>query len=57
MHTISTLDDLGGGSTSVVIRQRHVPEALRMPEARAGFVTSLDRLEDHLAHLMQGDRT
>jgi hypothetical protein len=34
-----------------------VPEALRMPEARAGFVTSLDRLEDHLAHLMQGDRT
>ncbi len=55
MHTTSTLDDLGDGSTSVVIRQRHVPEAMRRPEARAGFVTSLDKLEEHLSHLMQGE--
>jgi uncharacterized protein YndB with AHSA1/START domain len=57
VHTTGTLDDLGAGITSVVIHQRHVPEAMRMPEARAGFVTSLDKLEEHLAHLMQGDRS
>ncbi len=57
MHTTSTLDDLGDGSTSVVIHQRHVPEAMRVPAARAGFVTSLDKLEEHLAHLLQGDRS
>ncbi|GAB3848547.1 hypothetical protein GCM10029963_31580 [Micromonospora andamanensis] len=56
MHTTSTLADLGDGTTSVVIHQRHVPEAMRLPEARAGFLTSLDKLEKHLAHLMQGDR-
>ncbi|MEV2239923.1 SRPBCC domain-containing protein [Micromonospora sp. NPDC049891] len=56
MHTTSTLDDLGDGTTCVVIRQRHVPEAMRRPEARAGFITSLDKLEKHLAHLIQGDR-
>ena len=56
MHTTSTLEDLGDGSTLMVIRQRHVPEAMRTAEARAGFSTSLDRLEDHLAHRTQGDR-
>jgi uncharacterized protein YndB with AHSA1/START domain len=57
MHTTSTLDDLGDGSTAVVIHQRHVPEAMRLPESRAGFRTSLDKLEEHLAHLSQGDRS
>ena len=57
MHTTGTLDDLGDGGTSVVIYQRHVPEAMRMPEAQAGFLTSLDKLEEHLTHLMQGDRS
>jgi uncharacterized protein YndB with AHSA1/START domain len=57
MHTTGTLDDLGDGSTAVVIRQRHVPEAMRTPEAREGFLTSLDKLEEHLAHLTQGDRS
>ena len=57
MHTTSTLDDLGDGRTAVVIHQRNVPEAMRRPEARAGFLTSLDKLEEHLAHLMQGDRS
>lgn len=51
MHTTSTLDDLGDGSTAVVICQRHVPEAMRRPEARAGFLTSLDKLAEHLACL------
>jgi uncharacterized protein YndB with AHSA1/START domain len=57
MHTISTLDDLGDGRTAVVIHQRNVPEPMRTPEARAGFLTSLDKFEEHLAHLVQGDRT
>jgi uncharacterized protein YndB with AHSA1/START domain len=56
MHTTSTLDDLGGGRTAVVITQRHVPEAMRRPEARAGFRTSLDKLDEHLNLLMGGDR-
>jgi uncharacterized protein YndB with AHSA1/START domain len=57
MHTTSTLADLGDGTTAVVIHQRNVPEAMRMPEARAGFLTSLDKLEEHLAHLIEGDRS
>ncbi len=55
-HTTSTLTDLGDGSTEVVIYQRHAPEPMRSRQARAGFNTSLDKLERHLAHLMQGDR-
>jgi uncharacterized protein YndB with AHSA1/START domain len=57
MHTTSTLEDLGDGTTAVVIHQRCVPEPMRGPEARAGFVTSLDKLEQHLAHLVEGDRS
>ncbi|HEX8487891.1 MAG TPA: hypothetical protein VF642_05050, partial [Propionibacteriaceae bacterium] len=57
MHTTSTLEDLGDGRTAVVIQQRHVPEPMRRPEARSGFTSSLDKLEEHLAHLRQGDRS
>jgi len=57
MHTTSELSDLGDGTTEVVIHQRHVPEAMLRPEARAGFLTSLDKLETHLAHLAEGNRT
>jgi uncharacterized protein YndB with AHSA1/START domain len=57
MHTTSTLDDLGDGNTAVVIHQRHVPEAMRLPAARAGFLTSLDKLEEHLTRLIEGDRS
>jgi uncharacterized protein YndB with AHSA1/START domain len=56
MLTISTLTDLGDGSTEVVIHQRHVPEPMRSAEARAGFLTSLDKLEEHLVRLTRGDR-
>ncbi|MHB1536682.1 MAG: SRPBCC family protein [Acidimicrobiales bacterium] len=51
MHTTIAFSDLGDGTTEVVIHQRHVPEPMRSPEARAGFLTSLDKLEEHLAHL------
>jgi uncharacterized protein YndB with AHSA1/START domain len=57
MHTISTLDDLGDGRTAVLIAQRHVPEAMRLPEARAGFLTSLDKLEEHLVHRVREERS
>jgi uncharacterized protein YndB with AHSA1/START domain len=56
MHTTSTLVDLGDDGTEVVIHQRHVPEAMRSPEARAGFLTSLDRLEEHLDRLIREER-
>jgi uncharacterized protein YndB with AHSA1/START domain len=57
MHTTGTLIDLGDDGTEVVIHQRHVPEPMRSPEARAGFLTSLDELEAHLARLVEGDRS
>ena len=53
VHTTGTLTDLGDGSTEVVIHQRHVPEPMRSPEARTGFLTSLDKLEEHLARLIR----
>lgn len=56
MQTVSTLEDLGDGTTEVVIRQRDVPEAMRTAEAQAGFLTSLDKLEAYLVHLTSGDR-
>ena len=56
MHTTSTLVDLGADGTEVVIHQRHVPEPMRSPEARAGFATSLDKLEEHLDRLIREER-
>jgi uncharacterized protein YndB with AHSA1/START domain len=51
LRTTGVLTDLGDGSTEVVIHQRNVPEPMRSPEARAGFLTSLDKLEEHLSTL------
>lgn len=48
VETVNTLADLGDGRTAVIIRQRHVPEAMRTPDARAGFLTSLDKLDEYL---------
>lgn len=56
LHTTGTLTDLGENRTEVVIHQRHVPEPMRSPEARAGFRTSLDKLEEHLARLTRKER-
>jgi uncharacterized protein YndB with AHSA1/START domain len=57
MHTTSTLRELGDGVTEVVIHQRHVPDAMREPHAQAGFLSSLDKLENHLARLTRKDRS
>ncbi len=56
LHTTCTFTDLGGDSTEVAIYQRNVPEAMRSPAARAGFLTSLDKLEKHLARLIEGNQ-
>ena len=56
MHTTSTLSDLGDGQTEVVIHQRRVPGPMRSPEARAGFLSSLDKLDEHLARLIESER-
>ena len=57
VHTTGRLIDLGDDGTEIVIHQRHVPEPMRTPQARAGFLTSLDELEAHLARLVEGDRS
>lgn len=56
VHTTATLVDLGDATTEIVIDQRHVPEPMRTPEARAGFATSLDKLEAHLTRLIRQER-
>lgn len=56
VQTTSTLTDLSDDGTELVIHQRHVPEPMRSPEARAGFLGSLDKLEEHLADLIREDR-
>ena len=57
MHTTGTLVDLGNGTTEIVIHQRHVPEPMRSPDAQAGFLTSLDKLDERLARLTQKERS
>jgi uncharacterized protein YndB with AHSA1/START domain len=47
--TVTTFEELGDARTEVTIRQSNVPEALRSPEAQAGFKTSLDRFAAYLA--------
>jgi hypothetical protein len=44
------------GKTEVVIRQSHVPEAMRSPWARADFVTTLDKLDEYLTTLTRKER-
>ncbi len=51
MTTTSTFHELGPSRTEIRIHQTNVPDALRTPEARAGFLTSLDRLTTYLSRL------
>jgi uncharacterized protein YndB with AHSA1/START domain len=51
MRTTITFVDLQDGRTEVVTHQTNVPAAYRTAEARAGFLTSLDRLDVYLAGL------
>lgn len=56
VHTTTSLSDLGDATTEVVISQRHVPEPMRLPEARAGFLSALDKLDEHLDRLMRQEQ-
>jgi uncharacterized protein YndB with AHSA1/START domain len=49
--TTITLEDLGGGRTEVVTRQQHLPPHYRDPQARAGWLTSLERYATYVATL------
>ncbi len=51
MITTSTLRDLGDSRTEVRIHQANVPEAVRSPQAQAGFASSLDRFAGYLRSL------
>jgi uncharacterized protein YndB with AHSA1/START domain len=53
MTTTSTFVDLGDGRTEVRIHQTNVPEMYATPESQAGFNSSLDRFEAHLATLTE----
>ncbi|GAA0398796.1 activator of HSP90 ATPase [Acrocarpospora corrugata] len=49
MRTTITFVDLEDGRTEVVTHQSNVPSAYLSAQARAGFATSLDRLDLYLA--------
>ena len=51
MRVVTRFVALGPDRTEVRIHQRYVPEALLLPEVQAGFLSSLDRFEAHLARL------
>ena len=51
MRTTITFVDLHDGRTEVLTHQTNVPAAYLSAEARAGFNTSLDRLDVYLARL------
>lgn len=51
MTVTATFAEVEGNRTAVHIRQTNAPEAFRNDEARAGFLTSLDRLASHLARM------
>ena len=49
MRVRSEFVEVSPGRTEVRIHQTRVPEPFLLPEAQAGFLSSLDRLADHLA--------
>jgi uncharacterized protein YndB with AHSA1/START domain len=51
MTTTTILTDLGDGRTEMRIHQTNVPDEYATEESRAGFNSSLDRFEAHLAEL------
>jgi uncharacterized protein YndB with AHSA1/START domain len=56
MTVTATFTDLGDERTRVDIEQTNVPPQMMAPEARAGFLTSLDRFAAHLARLTRAER-
>lgn len=52
LRSVSTFTDLGDGRTEVTIEQSNLPAAFLTPEAQAGFLTSLDKLEAYVPTVM-----
>ena len=48
MFVAATFTELPDGRTELRIEQHHAPESARSPQARAGFVTSLDKFAEYL---------
>ena len=57
MHTTSTPTTSATAQPKSSSVSGTFPETVRIPEARAGFRTSLDKLEEHLARLTQADQS
>lgn len=55
MTVTSTFRDLGDSRTEVRIEQANAPAAVRSPQARAGFASSLDRLAGYLRALSSSE--
>jgi hypothetical protein len=51
MHVRTEFVSLGPDHTEVRIHQTYVPEAFSLPEAQAGFESSLDRFAAYLTGL------
>lgn len=51
MQSVSTFVALDADSTQVTIEQRNAPASFHEPQARAGFVTSLDLFETYVGSL------
>ena len=49
--------ELGPESTEVRIHQTHVPEAMRLPDVQAGFLSSLDRFDAYVTALHRSGGT
>jgi len=56
MTVTVTFVELGDDRTKVMIHQANVPPAALTPQARAGFLTSLDRFADYLEGLSRSGR-
>ncbi|MCY0905968.1 SRPBCC family protein [Arthrobacter sp. H14-L1] len=56
MTVTITFTEVGDDRTQVDIEQTNVPAPMMDPAAQAGFLTSLDRFNTHLAQLNVADR-
>ena len=55
--TTSTFTAVGSDRTEVEITMSNVPAFMREADARAGFLSSLDRFADYLGQLRSGARS
>lgn len=54
MITTITFEDLGDGRTEVVTRQRDMPAPYQEPQARAGWLSALEKYAAYVAGVVRG---